>query len=198
MQPTPVHLIKPKGSKPRRRKKSGFKYPRELFTVRIAEEKSRIGDWEGETVIGRGQKGAILSHVDRKSKYTKLALLPEKTRPLSKRPAMPLFFPSPTRSRPSLTTTARSLPDTPASQPRSGRKSTSPRLIIPGSGASTNTPTASCAGTSQKARTSLPSLTPGSNGSKTNSTPVPERRSAPKHPARFSSPPLEYIVAAQG
>jgi len=45
----------------------------------IAAEKSRIGDWEGDTVIGRGQKAAILTHVDRKSKYTKLALLPEKS-----------------------------------------------------------------------------------------------------------------------
>ena len=45
----------------------------------IAAEKSRIGDWEGDTVIGRGQKGAILTHVDRKSKYTKLAILPDKS-----------------------------------------------------------------------------------------------------------------------
>ena len=45
----------------------------------IAAEKSRIGDWEGDTVIGRGQKGAIMTHVDRKSKYTKLAILPDKS-----------------------------------------------------------------------------------------------------------------------
>ena len=30
----------------------------------IAAEKSRIGDWEGDTVIGRGQTAAILTHVD--------------------------------------------------------------------------------------------------------------------------------------
>ncbi len=45
----------------------------------IAAEKSRIGDWEGDTVIGRGQTAAILTHVDRKSKYTKLAILPDKS-----------------------------------------------------------------------------------------------------------------------
>jgi transposase, IS30 family len=45
----------------------------------IAQEKSRIGDWEGDTVIGRGQKGAIMTNVDRKSKYTKLAILPDKS-----------------------------------------------------------------------------------------------------------------------
>lgn len=45
---------------------------------KIVEEKSRIGDIEGDTIIGAQQKGAILSYVDRKSKYTKLALLPDK------------------------------------------------------------------------------------------------------------------------
>ena len=44
----------------------------------IVEEKSRVGDWEGDLIIGKDHKGAILSHVDRKSKYTKLALLPDK------------------------------------------------------------------------------------------------------------------------
>ncbi len=45
----------------------------------IVETKSRIGDWEGDTIIGKNHKGAILSHVDRKSKYTKLVLLPDKS-----------------------------------------------------------------------------------------------------------------------
>ena len=38
----------------------------------IVAEKSRIGDWEADTIIGAGHKGIIMSHVDRKSKYTKL------------------------------------------------------------------------------------------------------------------------------
>jgi len=46
----------------------------------IVEEKSRIGDWEGDLIIGKNHKGAIMSHVDRKSKYTKLILLPDKTK----------------------------------------------------------------------------------------------------------------------
>ena len=45
----------------------------------IVAEKRRIGDWEGDTIIGRSPKGAILTHVDRKSKYTKLAILPDKS-----------------------------------------------------------------------------------------------------------------------
>jgi transposase, IS30 family len=45
----------------------------------IVAEKRRIGDWEGDAIIGRGLKGAILTHVDRTSKYTKLAILPDRS-----------------------------------------------------------------------------------------------------------------------
>lgn len=40
---------------------------------KIVEKKSRLGDWEGDTIIGAKQQGVILSLVDRKSKYTLLA-----------------------------------------------------------------------------------------------------------------------------
>jgi IS30 family transposase len=40
---------------------------------KIVEKKCRIGDWEGDTIIGAKQQGVILSLVDRKSKYTLLA-----------------------------------------------------------------------------------------------------------------------------
>jgi IS30 family transposase len=45
----------------------------------IVAEKSRIGDWEADTIIGANHQGAILSHVDRNSKYTKLSKLSDKT-----------------------------------------------------------------------------------------------------------------------
>jgi len=38
----------------------------------IVEHKQRIGDWEGDTIVGAGHKGAIVSLVDRASKYTLL------------------------------------------------------------------------------------------------------------------------------
>ena len=38
----------------------------------IVEQKQRIGDWEGDTIVGAGHKGAIVSLVDRASKYTLL------------------------------------------------------------------------------------------------------------------------------
>lgn len=45
----------------------------------IVEEKTRVGDWELDTIIGAGQSGAIVSMVERTSKLTKLVKIPHKT-----------------------------------------------------------------------------------------------------------------------
>jgi IS30 family transposase len=36
----------------------------------IAGDRSRTGDWEGDTVIGKGHQGALVTLVERKSRYT--------------------------------------------------------------------------------------------------------------------------------
>ncbi len=38
----------------------------------VVELKNRIGDWEGDTIVGLGHRSAIVSLVERKSRYTKL------------------------------------------------------------------------------------------------------------------------------
>ena len=43
------------------------------------EEKLRLGDWELDTIIGKAHSGAIVSMVERRTKLTKLALVPNKT-----------------------------------------------------------------------------------------------------------------------
>lgn len=45
----------------------------------VVEDKARIGDWEGDTIIGANHRGAIVSYVDRCSKFTVLKLLENKT-----------------------------------------------------------------------------------------------------------------------
>ena len=45
----------------------------------VVEEKSRFGDFELDTIIGGGHRGAIVSMVDRHSKYTKLIKVSQKT-----------------------------------------------------------------------------------------------------------------------
>jgi len=36
----------------------------------VVNQRSRIGDWEGDTVIGKGHKGVLVTLVERKSRYT--------------------------------------------------------------------------------------------------------------------------------
>ena len=44
----------------------------------IVDARSRIGDWEGDTVIGRGHRGALVTLVERMSRYTLSCLVPSK------------------------------------------------------------------------------------------------------------------------
>lgn len=45
----------------------------------IVEQRKRLGDWEGDTIIGKGHRGAVLTLVDRKSGYLLLGGLPQRT-----------------------------------------------------------------------------------------------------------------------
>ena len=45
----------------------------------IVARKSRVGDWEGDTVVGAGHKGGLLTLVERKTMLTKIALLSRAT-----------------------------------------------------------------------------------------------------------------------
>jgi len=45
---------------------------------KIVDKKIRIGDWEVDTIIGKYHKGAIVTIVDRKSKFTLMRILPSK------------------------------------------------------------------------------------------------------------------------
>jgi IS30 family transposase len=38
----------------------------------LVAQKSRIGDWEGDTIIGKGHQGVITTHIDHKTKCTVL------------------------------------------------------------------------------------------------------------------------------
>jgi IS30 family transposase len=51
----------------------------------VVNEKSRIGDWELDTIIGKNQKQAVLSAVERVSKFTLLKKLSRKTSQLTTR-----------------------------------------------------------------------------------------------------------------
>lgn len=58
--------------------KRGFRDPRRPISERpaIVETRSRIGDWEADTIIGRKQQQAIVSIVERQSRYCVLKKVP--------------------------------------------------------------------------------------------------------------------------
>ena len=45
----------------------------------VVETRGRIGDWEGDTVIGKGHRGVLVTLVERKSRYTVIRAIPRKT-----------------------------------------------------------------------------------------------------------------------
>lgn len=59
----------------------------------IVETKSRIGDWEADTIIGANQKGAIVTLVDRHSKKTLLKKVPNRTKEEVTRAIIDLLLP---------------------------------------------------------------------------------------------------------
>jgi transposase, IS30 family len=46
---------------------------------KVVDKRSRIADWEGDTVIGCGHQGVLVTLVERKSRYTLAAALPRRT-----------------------------------------------------------------------------------------------------------------------
>jgi transposase, IS30 family len=45
----------------------------------IVARKSRLGDWEGDTIVGAHHQGALLTHVERKSLFTTISKLSRST-----------------------------------------------------------------------------------------------------------------------
>jgi IS30 family transposase len=44
----------------------------------IAEQRARIGDWEGDTMIGKNHQGILVTLAERKSRYILAGQLPAK------------------------------------------------------------------------------------------------------------------------
>jgi IS30 family transposase len=59
----------------------------------IVDSKTRIGDWEIDTIIGKNHKGALLSIVERKSKFTLIGKLQEKSAEIAANAAIDLLKP---------------------------------------------------------------------------------------------------------
>jgi IS30 family transposase len=58
------------------------------------DRKSRLGDWEGDTIVGAQHKGALLTHVERKSLFTTISKLPRPTATAAHRATVHRLIPS--------------------------------------------------------------------------------------------------------
>jgi IS30 family transposase len=65
----------------------------------IAEEKSRAGDWEGDTVESAGKNACIATFVDRKTKFLLAKLMPDKSAASLNGAAVRAFGPVPVHLR---------------------------------------------------------------------------------------------------
>lgn len=71
---------------------------------KIIEERLRIGDWEGDTVIGANHQGVIATFVDRTARYTLIGKMEDKSMTEMHRVATEQFKTIPKRKRHSMTT----------------------------------------------------------------------------------------------
>jgi IS30 family transposase len=69
----------------------------------IIEEKSRVGDWEGDTIESAGKNAYIATFVDRKTKFLSTKLMPDKTAAPLNKAAVRAFKPIPVPMRNILT-----------------------------------------------------------------------------------------------
>jgi IS30 family transposase len=69
----------------------------------IVEEKTRVGDWEGDTIESAGKNAYIATFVDRKTKLLQAKILPDKTAAALNHAAIRAFKPIPAQMRKTLT-----------------------------------------------------------------------------------------------
>ena len=90
----------------KRRKRAGGRDRRGLIPNRVSiderpeivDQRKRLGDWEGDTIIGAGHKGAVLTLVERKSGYTLMGQLPQKEAQRVAQQTVRLLKPMPIKS----------------------------------------------------------------------------------------------------
>lgn len=70
---------------------------------KVVDERSRFGDWEGDTLTSRRSKAALLSMAERKSRLVQLEKLEAKTAPLTSKATIKCLLSFPKESRHTIT-----------------------------------------------------------------------------------------------
>jgi transposase, IS30 family len=178
-----------------RRRRARSRRPRFSAYSRMIDERpavvlarERIGDFEGDLILGRHGLSAIGTLVDRATRYVRLVHVPEHRRGEDFAAALAgALSDLPPNARRTLTwdQASRWLATT-CSPACSTKACTSPTQAAHGNAAPTRTPTGCCDSTSPNAPTFAATPSRTSAGSKTFSTTVPGRPSAGPHPPPHS------------
>ena len=130
------------GTKQREKRREEGKKRRIDARPDVVAARSRVGDWEGDTVVGQEKTVHVLTHVDRKTGYLYATSSGAPRRRSAGRPRGGSGGARRRSSPPSRTTTAPSSPSTRRSSGTSGSRSTSPTRTTRGSAGPTRTRTA--------------------------------------------------------
>lgn len=79
------------GTKKRQKKRRRSKKDRINERPSLVDKRLRIGDWEGDTIVGGSRKVSILTHIERKSRYIVADKLDRATKKLVKEKAIGRF-----------------------------------------------------------------------------------------------------------
>lgn len=91
------------GTRIREKQREALKKKRIDVRPEIVEQKQRIGDWEGDTIIGKDRKPAILTHIERKSGYLLADKLERATAEITKQKTIKRFKKIPKDKRQTMT-----------------------------------------------------------------------------------------------
>jgi IS30 family transposase len=103
------HCLRQSRRRRRKRYGSGPRAPwptgRVSLTQRpaVVARRSRFGDWEGDTLVGRGHATAVATHVERKSRFLLAATVPRRTAAAVTQATCRLFHALPPQLRKTLT-----------------------------------------------------------------------------------------------
>ena len=147
-----------------------------------ADDRAVPGHWEGDLLMGGVGKGAVITLVERTSRFVMLAPLPSGPRHRDTPDAHQMISRLPDQLRRSLAWDQGSeMASTPGSPSTPGCRSTSVIRTRPGNAAATRTPTVCCASTGPRAQTCATSPS-------TDATPSPKLNTRPRQTLEWKTP----------
>ena len=193
-------FLRRRGRRPKRRENRGETASHATIADRpaIIERRGRLGDFEGDTVLGPPGSGGVVTLVDRQARYTYWPKCQANNRTAWRREFAIGSAHSTTRSvARSRSTTARSSRVARGWKRCSASRYTSPIRVVRINAARTRIPTGCYASFFPRGPTSARSVTMRCDAWKTSSTTAPAPASASELPTKFTTPNTHPAIALE-